>query len=108
VRHLDLAPEIEGEGRQWRFIGIWAKNRQEWVTTLIGNMYYNVTTVGFFDAMSPTQVDFILNQTELSCIFVTADLLSKLLNLKKDGGATYIKNLVVIDEIAPENSDLAT
>jgi len=103
-----LAPEVEGEGKQWRFIGIWAKNRWEWLTTLIANMYYNVTTVGFFDAMGPTQVDFILNQTEMSTIFVTAELLPKILNLKKDGGASYIKDLVVIDKITPEHFYLAT
>lgn len=57
----DLCPETEGEGQMWRFIGIWMKNRAEWTTTLIASMHYKITTVGFFDAMSKEQVNFILN-----------------------------------------------
>ena len=70
---LDLAPEVEGEGRQWRFIGIWAQNRPEWAKTLLACMHFKATTVGFYDAMGAQQVDFILRQTELSTIFCTAN-----------------------------------
>lgn len=58
---LDLCPEVEGEGQMWKFIGIWAKNRWEWTTTLLASMHYKITTVGFYDAMSAVQVEFILN-----------------------------------------------
>lgn len=36
IKKLDLAPEVEGEGRLWRFNGIWAKNREEWLITYLG------------------------------------------------------------------------
>lgn len=61
----NLCPEIEGEGKQWRFLGIWTKNRWEWTASLIASMFYSVTTVGFYDAMSAEQVDYIINQTEM-------------------------------------------
>ena len=48
---LGLAPEVEGEGKKWRFIGIWSQNRPEWAKTLIACMHYKMTTVGFYDAM---------------------------------------------------------
>lgn len=57
---LDLCPEVEGEGRMWRFVGIWCANRPEWSKTELACMHCNVTTVGFYDAMGHTQVDFIL------------------------------------------------
>ena len=47
-----LCPEIEAEGRTWRFCGVWARNRQEWFTTLFAGMHFNITNVGFYDAMS--------------------------------------------------------
>ena len=62
---LNLCPEIEGEDKMWRFCGIWAKNRWEWTTTVLACMHYKITTVGFYDAMSLEQVEFILNQTEM-------------------------------------------
>ena len=49
---LGLCPAIEGEGKQWHFLGIWAKNREEWTVSLLGSMYYNITAVGFYDAMA--------------------------------------------------------
>jgi len=49
-------------------LGIWAKNREEWITSLIGTMMVSTTVVGFYDAMGPPAVDFITNQTELSTI----------------------------------------
>ena len=47
-----LCPAIEAEGRRWHFLGIWAKNRWEWTVSLLAAMNYNVTVVGFYDAMS--------------------------------------------------------
>lgn len=61
MRKLNLVTETEGDGRKWKFVGIWSKNRPEWLTTHIANMYYNHTTIGFFDAMGPPSVDYILN-----------------------------------------------
>uniref|UniRef100_UPI0035C6CB46 AMP-binding protein n=1 Tax=Serratia quinivorans TaxID=137545 RepID=UPI0035C6CB46 len=68
---LNLCPQIEGEEKMWRFIGIWMKNRWEWTATLLASMHYKITTVGFYDAMSSEQVDFILNQTEMTTVVVT-------------------------------------
>lgn len=51
IRELDLSPEVEGEGKMWRFFGIWSKNRWEWLSAMLSNMYVKTTTVGFFDAM---------------------------------------------------------
>jgi len=36
--HLNLMPEIEEEGQLWRFMGIYAKNREEWIFTDLAAM----------------------------------------------------------------------
>ena len=46
----DLCPDIDENGKTFRFCGIWAKNRWEWHTTLLACMHYKITTVGFYDA----------------------------------------------------------
>lgn len=53
--------EKQAEGRSWSFNGIWSLNRAEWAITLLAGMHYDITTVGFYDAMGIDQVDFILN-----------------------------------------------
>lgn len=27
---MNLNPEVDGEDKKWRFVGIWSKNRSEW------------------------------------------------------------------------------
>lgn len=49
-RH-SMTPEIEGEGKIWRFAGIWSQNRPEWSKIELACMNYGITTVGFYDAM---------------------------------------------------------
>lgn len=63
IMKLGFCPEREAEDRMWRFVGIWARNRQEWTTTLLAGMHYNITNVGFYDAMNVQAVDYIMNQT---------------------------------------------
>lgn len=55
-----MAPEVEGDGRKWRFVGLWSRNRWEWLILHFANMYFNHTTIGFFDFMGPETADYIL------------------------------------------------
>ena len=98
IKRLELSVETEGDGRTLHFVGIWAKNRYEWLVTHLANMYYSMTSIGFFDSMGFQAVDFILNQTELSCIFTTPEYISKIITMKKDGLAKNVKFLVSYDE----------
>lgn len=63
LRSMDLCPEVDGEkpGQKLRFVGIWSKNREEWVTTLLATMMVKTAVVGFYDAMGPPAVDYITN-----------------------------------------------
>lgn len=83
IMKMNFCPEHEAEGRQWRFVGIWARNRQEWLTTLLAGMHFNITNVGFYDAMSINAVDFILKQTKIETIFCEAGLVKKVIDMKK-------------------------
>ena len=100
MSRLNLVTETEGDGKKWRFVGLWSKNRYEWLATHIANMYYNQTTIGFFDSMGAQSVDYILKQTELSCIFSTPEYIAKIIKMKKDNLATTIKFLVCFDDVS--------
>ena len=64
-------------------------------------MHYSITAVGFYDAMSVDQVDFILNQTEMSTIVCTADYAKKLIDMKKSGRAVHVNALIVTGDLLP-------
>jgi long-subunit acyl-CoA synthetase (AMP-forming) len=59
----NLCPTVEAEGRDWRFCGVWARNCKEWLLTELAGLHYNITNVGFYEAMSPNSSDFIIKQT---------------------------------------------
>ena len=93
-----MCPEIEGEGKQWKFLGIWMKNRWEWTATLLACMHFSITAVGFYDAMSAEQVDFILNQTEMKTLVCTGDYAKKIVDMKKSGKAQHVTAIIVTNE----------
>ena len=95
LKVLDLCPPIQAEGKDWYFLGIWAKNCPDWTISLLACMYYKITTVGFYDAMSKEQVDFIFNQTRMTTVVVTTDYAQKIIDMKKNGMAQNITGLIV-------------
>ena len=102
---LDLCPVIEGldeDGKEWRFCGVWSKNRWEWHTTMLSTMVQRATLIGFYDSMGDASVDYCLNQTKLSTIFATNNYLPKVTGMKQKGQAQYIKNMVLYDGISNE------
>jgi long-subunit acyl-CoA synthetase (AMP-forming) len=39
----------------------------------LANNYFSHTSIGFFESMGPETVDYIINQTELTSIFVAKE-----------------------------------
>lgn len=70
-------------------------------------MFNNVTTIGFYDAMSVTQVKFIMEQTEIATVTASAKYCKVLLKMKQDGNAPLLKNLVNIDDVTEELTSMA-
>lgn len=48
---MNLIPEVEGEGRMWRMLGIQSKNRLEWNLCHIGNYMSGGTTIALYDTL---------------------------------------------------------
>lgn len=71
-------------------------------------MYYNMTTIGFFDSMGFEAVDFIIEQTELSCIFLSNEYITKIVTMKKEGLAKSVTSIVTFDDANPALVDSAT
>ena len=51
-QELNLIPEVEGpDGKNFRFLGIQAKNRKEWGIAHIGNFHSGTTTIALYDTL---------------------------------------------------------
>ena len=107
---LDLTPEVEGEGRTWRFLGIQAKNRKEWGLSYLGNIRNNGTAVALYDTLGVEASKYVINQTGLSTIACQGDLVSKIIDMKiedmaagEDAKLGSFKNIITFDELARED-----
>lgn len=56
----NLAPKVTNEEGTFRFIAIYAKNREEWVMTDFGALMAAITTVTLYDTLGHESIDYIL------------------------------------------------
>ena len=96
---LNLCPKIDIENDDsFRLLGIYSKNRPEWLLSYFGAVRDSITIVTIYDTLGDIALEYIFNQTKLKTIVVEAKTLEKLYNLAKEGKTGQIKNLIILDK----------
>ena len=80
--YLKIIPTVEAEGRHWRFLGIQAKNREEWVTAHWGNMFNQTTSVALYETLGEPALRFIMNETEMMTIACSSEIVKGICRMK--------------------------
>lgn len=102
----DLAPPVkEYLDYELRFAAIFSKNCEEYVILDMACALYGIVTVPIYDTLGPQAMIFILEQTNLTTIFLSHQSLEVLLKIGKPIG--NVKNLVCFDEFTEEESKKA-
>ena len=96
---LNLCPihEIENDD-SFRLLGIYSKNRPEWLLSYFGAVRDSITIVTVYDTLGDNALEYIFNQTRLTTIVLEAKVLEKFYNLAKEQKTGKIKNLIVLDK----------
>ena len=81
------------------FVGIYAKNRIEWLLTDFACTLFGLTSVPLYDTLGIENLNYCLNQTEMTTLFLTEATLKILLGLKDHG---KLKNVVLFDRVDAE------
>ena len=96
---LNLCPETQiGDEEPFRLLGIYSKNRPEWLYAYFGAVRDSITIVTVYDTLGDIALEYIFNQTRITSIVAEASVLGKLLSLSKEGKTCQIKNLIVLDK----------
>ena len=113
IAKLNLAP-LKEQYRNYklRFVGIHGKNTPEWVLTDITSMVFGYTTMPLYDTLGEEAIQFMLHETELTTLFLTADLLKSHVARIKNPNSNpqfkcHLKTLVILDEWALTADDRA-
>ena len=96
---LKLCPKIDLESDgTFRLLGIYSKNRPEWLLSYFGAVRDSITIVTIYDTLGDIALEYIFDQTKLSTIVIEAKVLEKFFKLAKNGKSGNIKNLIVLDK----------
>jgi len=99
ITKLNLCPEIsvdDDKNKKMRFMGIYARTREEWMVGSLGCQMDSITIVTIYDTLGLNSIEFILKQTELSTILAESINFEMILKLKEENKLGNIKNIIYI------------
>ena len=67
----------------------------------------SITVVTLYDTLGKDSLEYILNQTKIRTCLVSADKMSVLLDLHKEGKLEHLQNIIYLDEPKPADIELA-
>ena len=82
-----------------KLIGIFAKNRYEWMVADIACCLYGLTLVPLYDTLGVENLSYCLNNSGITTCFCTAETVNTLLKLKDHGN---LKNIISLDPLTKE------
>ena len=82
-----------------KLIGIYAKNRYEWMLVDIACCLYGLTLVPLYDTLGIENLSYCLNNSGMTTLFCSAETLPVLLKLKDHGN---LKNVICFDRLPKE------
>ena len=95
---LDFSPDFHSDrDGDFKFLGIYSRNRIEWVLGYLGAHAYSGTIVTIYDTLGDIAIEFIINQTQLKSIIIESNVLAKMTRIIKEGKAKTVKNLIVVN-----------
>jgi long-chain acyl-CoA synthetase len=105
---VDLVSEDEHDGRLYRFFGIYAPNREEWVVASIASTHFSLVSVPLYDSLGTDAMEYILNQTGMRVVLCTAHNAVKLLAQRREGKAALLQTIIQFEPIAAEQREEAS
>lgn len=86
------------------FVGIYAKNREEWLIADLALMSQNITSVPMYDVQQGETINMIADETNMRAIFCTANLAKNLIKLRSEGHIRTLEYIITFDNKTSELS----
>jgi long-chain acyl-CoA synthetase len=82
IEHLGLIKKDHVDGIDFKFLGIFGKNSENWHTLNLACLRTSITIVPFFESLGSAALAFVINQSLLTSMAIDGDQLPKLIALK--------------------------
>ena len=104
MEKLELAPQQEYKGMPINIVGIYSKNREEWVITDIACWTMSITNVPLYDTLGEPSICWIFEQTQINTVFLNSEGVPKLIAIAKKGKIPMLRTMVCFDKFTPEQA----
>lgn len=94
---LNLIPETDTEDGKFKFLGLYARNREEWIIADLACHYISATVVTLYDTLGESTIEYILEQTKLSTLLMESKALKNIIKLKKENKSGNLANIILLD-----------
>lgn len=81
-----------------KLIGIFSKNRYEWLVIDFACGLFGITSVPLYDTLGIENLSYVLKQTNLTTLIVSQDTVKILLSLKEFGNLRTLISFDKLDE----------
>lgn len=85
------------DNKEHKFIGVYSKNNEAWITTDMACCMAGIGTVTLYDTLGADSSEYIIKQTSLRTVVCTADHIKDLVKIKENGEVDELKNIIVMD-----------
>ena len=103
ITKYQLCPEIVvndetlGGEKKMRFMGIYSKNREEWLVGSFGCQMDSIAIVTLYDTLGINSIEYILNETELTTIIAETKSFEKILSIKESNKFGKVENIISLN-----------
>ncbi len=106
IKH-DLCPKVINDEGAFRFVGLYSKNREEWVVSDFASMISGITTVTLYDTLGNESIDYTLDQTQIRTVFLSSDKIRNISDLKAQGKISQTTHIIYYDDANPADVEHA-
>eukprot|EP00298_Acanthocystis_sp_HF-20_P007602 c17158_g1_i1.p1 GENE.c17158_g1_i1~~c17158_g1_i1.p1 ORF type:complete len:684 (+),score=333.62 c17158_g1_i1:32-2053(+) len=103
MMHLGMLPVSDDN---MRLLGIYSKNRAEWVISELAAYAYSATVVPLYDSLGSQAVEYALNQTKLATLICNSKEVDVMLATVPK--CKHLKNIILIDNTSDEKKNKFT
>ena len=100
ITKYNLCPEISvndetlGGETKMKFMGIYSRNREEWLVGSFGCQMDSIAIVTLYDTLGINSIEYILNETELTTIIAETKTFEKIIDVKKNNKFGKVENII--------------
>ena len=88
-----IGPLVSRNSEGLAVLGLYSVNREEWMITDIACALQGITTVPLYDTLGVDNIEYIIHQTEMTCVAVSTKQLPTLVTLHKAGKIPSLRHI---------------